>query len=154
MEGADFVAVLFGDGFFGEELVGAVAVNLNVELAAEDVGEGFEFEVALWRDGVLVAFLHFRVVSIPLGHIVFRVFEGHAHDFEIAHAGGGELIAAAVDALGIFAGGKLDGAGALGKSMASRSRPNLFLMTTAWPPIMLAEPWRRSSVVTPPARAR
>jgi hypothetical protein len=41
VEGADLEAVLFGDGLFGEELVGAVAVDLDVQLATQDVGEGF-----------------------------------------------------------------------------------------------------------------
>ena len=153
MEGANLVAVLPGDCFFGQELVGAIAVNLYVEFAAQHLGQGFQLEVAPGSDGVLVALGHLRIVGIPLGHVVAGIFKRHAHHFEVAHPRGRQLIAAAVDALGILAGCELYRSGSVGEDIVA-VRPNLFLITTAWPPIMLAEPCSRSSVVTPAASAR
>ena len=66
VEGADLVAVLLGDGLFGEELVGAIAVDLDEQLAAQDVGERFELQVAMRCDGVFVSLGHLGVVGVPL----------------------------------------------------------------------------------------
>src|SRR5271166_6027516 len=108
MEGAEFVAELFGHCYLGQHLVGAVAVNLHQELPAQDVGEGLEFEIVLGRGGIfgvsifififisisvfifiVTVALELLVVSVPLLHVVLRLNEGLALDSEIAHAGGG-----------------------------------------------------------------
>ncbi len=75
VEGAHLVAVFLGDGFLGEEFVGAVAVDLHVELAAQHVGQCFEFQVALGSHGVLVALGNLGVVGVPFGHVVPGVFK-------------------------------------------------------------------------------
>ena len=127
VEGANLVAVLVGDGLFGEELVGAVAVDLHVELAAQHVGERFELQIALGGDGVLVSLGDLGVVAVPGGHVVFGVFKGLTHHFKVAHARGRKLIAAAVDALGIFAGSELDRAGRVGKEHGIAIEANFVL---------------------------
>jgi hypothetical protein len=46
---------------------------------------------------------------------MLRILKRHAHHFKVAHPRRGQLIAGAVDALGILSGGELDGARGIGK---------------------------------------
>jgi len=56
MEGADLVAEFLGQSHLGEEFIGAIAMDLYQQLAAKDVGQGFQFQVFLGCARVLVAF--------------------------------------------------------------------------------------------------
>ncbi len=65
MEGAQLVAKFLRHRHLGQHFVGAIAVDLHHELAAQDVGQRFQLQIALWRLGVLVAVLHLGVVVRP-----------------------------------------------------------------------------------------
>ena len=88
---------------------------MHQQLAAENVGQGFQLQVALGLLGVFVSGFYFGVVGIPLAHVVLRIGQCLALDREIAHAGGGHLILPAVDAFGIFSAGEFYGARRAGK---------------------------------------
>ena len=116
LQGADLEAVVVGDAHQHEDLVGAVAVRVDVAAAFENFLEGLHLEVFAGRDAGF-----FRVVSVPLGLVDFGIIEGLADDIFHAHAGGGiaALLGLSIDghaggvagALGIFAEGELDAGG-------------------------------------------
>ena len=86
MEGAQLVTEFLGHRHFGEELIRPIAVDLHEDLATQDVSQGFQFEIAFRRLGVLVAFLHFLVIAVPIADIFPRLLQGRALHFEVAHA--------------------------------------------------------------------
>ena len=90
-------------------------MDLDQEFSAQDIGQGFEFQIMLGHLRVLVATLHFGVVLFPFTHVVLRLNEGLTLYLKVAHAGRRELLARAIDAFGIFTAGELDGFRRAGK---------------------------------------
>ena len=90
-------------------------MDLHHQFAAQDIGEGFEFQVVLRGRGILIGTLHLGVVLIPGAHVVLRLHQRIPLHGKIAHPGGGQFVAGTVDALGIFAAGKFDGTGRVRK---------------------------------------
>jgi len=71
LEGADFEAELFGDSAEHEDFILAVGVGMDEAVACEDLGEGFEFEVA-GRDKFWVLDGVFKLcVGFDRGVIIF-----------------------------------------------------------------------------------
>ena len=62
---------------------------MDEELAAQDVGDGLEFEVAARRDRVFAAFLGRRVI-VPLAHVLAGLLEGLADREFDAHSSAGK----------------------------------------------------------------
>ena len=90
-------------------------MDLHQQLAAQNIGQRFQFQIAFGSLGILVAAFDLGVVVVPLAHVILRFHQRRALHREISHAGRRQLVLASVNALGIFSAGELDGARRAGK---------------------------------------
>ena len=113
VEGGDAEAELVGQVDHLRHLVGAVAVDVHGDVAAQDLGQRVQAQVARRRLAVVAglaaaaAVLLGLQVAVPGLAVFLCLGEGGAIAGEVAHPGHRRLAAAAVDALGVFAAGHL-----------------------------------------------
>uniref|UniRef100_A0A0N4Z8D2 Phenol hydroxylase n=1 Tax=Parastrongyloides trichosuri TaxID=131310 RepID=A0A0N4Z8D2_PARTI len=110
VEGRDLVAELLGHIEHDRHLVGAVAVVLDQDRAVQHAGQGLKLQVA-GRGRALTGL----APLVPLVLVVGGIDEGRAIAGHVAHARGGRLVAAAVDARRVFAAGHLQAVGGAGE---------------------------------------
>ena len=129
VEGGDPEAELAGQVDHGGDLVGAVAVDMDQDVAIDRTGQGVQLEVAL-AAGVAGAVALAGLAGLPplaLGRlrrglaaavpapVLAGIDEGGAIAGHVAHARGRGGALAAVDALGVLAAGHLQAPGRAGK---------------------------------------
>ena len=103
VESGDVIAELFRHVDHGRHFIGAIAVLVNQDVAAQDSGERIETQIALDRLGILLtrcqlAFVLRLIADVFLCLDPLRTIPG-----DIAHACRRKFLVAAVDALRILA---------------------------------------------------